>query len=145
MKKYRAIGLKLTPQRLSIFDYLDGNTEHPSAEDIYRAVSKKFPTMSFATVYNTLEALKKKGNVLELTIDADKNRFDPNTAPHHHLICLQCKRIVDIMSVYEISIPDSEKTDFKVVGNHIEFYGICRLCMKKKPHLKKNGGKNERS
>jgi len=145
MKKYRAIGLKLTPQRLSIFDYLDGNTEHPSAEDIYRAVSKKFPTMSFATVYNTLEALKKKGNVLELTIDADKKRFDPNTALHHHLICLQCKRIVDIMSVYEISIPDSEKMDFKVVGNHIEFYGICRLCMKKKPHLKKNGGKNERS
>jgi len=141
MKRYRAIGLKLTPQRLAILDYLDGNREHPSAEDIYKAVIKKFPTMSFATVYNTLEALKKKGNVLELTIDAVKKRFDPNTAPHHHLICLQCKRIVDIMSIYELSIPDNEKMNFDVIGNHIEFYGICHLCGKKKPHLKTMGGR----
>ena len=141
MKKYRAIGLKLTPQRLAILDYLDGNREHPSAEDIYRAVSKRFPTMSFATVYNTLEVLKKKGNVLELTVDADKKRFDPNIAPHHHLICLRCKRIVDIMSVYELSIPDAEKMDFEITGNHIEFYGVCDLCGKKKPHLKKKGGR----
>ena len=144
MKKYRDIGLKLTPQRLAILDYLEGNREHPSAEDIYHAVSKKFPTMSFSTVYNTLDALKKKGNVLELTIDASKKRFDPNTAPHHHLICIKCKRIADIMNVYELSLPDDEKTNFKVIGNHIAFYGVCQTCGKKKPHLKKRGKANER-
>jgi Fur family peroxide stress response transcriptional regulator len=133
MKKYRDIGLKLTPQRLAILDYLDGNKEHPSAENIYRAVSKKFPTMSFATVYNTLETLRKKGTVLELLIDAAKKRFDPNTAPHHHLICVKCKRIVDIMGDYELSIPDAERMSFEVIGNHIEFHGICQACRKKKP------------
>jgi Fur family peroxide stress response transcriptional regulator len=137
MKKYRDIGLKLTPQRLAILDYLEGNKEHPSAEDIYRAVSKRFPTMSFATVYNTLEALRKKGNVLELTIDAGKKRFDPNTTPHHHLICIKCKRIVDIMGNYELSIPDAERMSFEVIGNHIEFHGTCHVCRKQNPHRKR--------
>ncbi len=52
MERYRETGLKLTPQRLAILEYLDGNTSHPSAEDIYISVKEKFPTMSFATVYN---------------------------------------------------------------------------------------------
>jgi Fur family peroxide stress response transcriptional regulator len=131
MEKYRGIGLKLTPQRLAILNYLDGNQEHPSAEDIYKAVLKKFPTMSFATVYNTLEALKRKGIVLELALDAGKKRFDPNTTPHHHLICIRCNQIIDIMSKYELSIPDSERMSFQVISNHIEFHGICHLCKKK--------------
>ncbi|MFZ2197327.1 MAG: transcriptional repressor, partial [Thermodesulfovibrionales bacterium] len=57
MNKYRNIGFKLTPQRLAILSYLEGNKEHPSAEEIFRAVSDQYPTMSFATVYNTLAAL----------------------------------------------------------------------------------------
>lgn len=77
MEQYRDIGLKLMPQRIAILDYLDGNKKHPSAEDIYKAVSKKFPTMSFATVYNTLQTLRKRGCVLELTIDPDKKGLTP--------------------------------------------------------------------
>ncbi|MBZ0156369.1 MAG: transcriptional repressor [Alphaproteobacteria bacterium] len=128
MEKFKEIGLKLTPQRIAILDYLEGNTEHPSAEEVYRAVSKKFPTMSFATVYNTLEALRKRGSVLELTIDPGKKRFDPNTHPHHHLICLRCRRIVDIHGNYDLSLSAEKKNDFDIMGNHIEFYGICPKC-----------------
>ena len=46
---------KRTPQRLAILDYLEGNITHPSADDIFKAVSRRFRSMSFATVYNTLE------------------------------------------------------------------------------------------
>jgi Fur family peroxide stress response transcriptional regulator len=127
-EKYKEMGLKLTPQRLAILDYLDGNKDHPSAEDIYMAVSKKFPTMSFATVYNTLETLRQRGGVLELTIDPDKKRFDPNTEPHHHLICIKCKKIVDVRGDYKLPIPNGERTGFEIIGNHIEFYGICPRC-----------------
>lgn len=132
MMKYRNIGLKLTPQRLAILAYLEGNREHPSAEDIYKAVSKKFPTISFATVYNTLQALRERGNVHELTIDPDKKRFDPNTEPHHHLICLKCKRIVDIHGDYKPDLFNSDRGDFEIIGYHIEFYGICQRCKKSK-------------
>lgn len=130
MGNYKNIGLKLTPQRLAIFDYLDGNKEHPSADEIYTAVSKRFPTMSFATVYNTLEALRVKGEVLELTLDPEKKRFDPNTEPHHHLICIKCRRVVDIQIDYKLDLPDSDRKGFDITGNHIEFYGVCSGCRK---------------
>lgn len=130
MEKYKHLGLKLTPQRLAILSYLDGNKEHPSAEDIYKAMSKDFPTMSFATVYNTLETLRDKGGVLELTIDPNKKRYDPNTAAHHHLICMKCKRIIDIHKEFSLNIPDEMTEGFDLVGNHVELYGICPKCKK---------------
>ena len=80
MEKYRNLQIKLTPQRLAILNYLEGNKSHPSADEIYKAVLKKFPTMSFATVYNTLDALREKGYVIELTIDPAKKRFDESIA-----------------------------------------------------------------
>jgi len=128
MQKFKDIGFKLTPQRLAILDYLEGNTSHPSAEDIYKAVSVQFPTMSFATVYNTLDSLKEKGYVLELTIDPAKKRFDPCTDLHHHLICTVCSRVQDLHIDFSIDLPDHVKANFTITGNHIEFYGICPVC-----------------
>jgi len=130
MEKYRQAGFKLTPQRLAILGYLDGNKDHPSAEDVYRAVSKRFPTMSFATVYNTFEALRRRGGVTELTLDPDKKRFDPNTKPHHHLMCVKCRRIADIHREYDLHLPPGAAEGFQLLGNHIEFYGVCPKCNK---------------
>lgn len=124
--------MKLTPQRIAIMEYLQGNEEHPSASDIYRAVSKRFPTMSLATVYNTLKALRTRDSLLELGIDPDKKRFDPNTEPHHHLICTKCRRIVDIRSEFNIGLSDSEKHGFEITGNHVDFYGVCPACSQKR-------------
>ncbi len=131
MQKYKDIGLKLTPQRLAVLSYLEGNTDHPSADDIYKAVAVQYPTMSFATVYNTLDVLKEKGYVSELSIDPAKKRFDPNTAPHHHLICTSCKRVKDIQVAFNLDLPETTKGDFRITGNHIEFYGICPVCREK--------------
>ncbi len=128
MEETKPNGLKLTPQRLAIFDYLKDNTAHPSAEDIYTAVAQRFPTMSFATVYNTLETLRRRGELLELTIDPARKRFDPNPEPHHHLICVRCKQIVDIHASFDLAIPGRDRAEFNLLGNHVEFYGICRCC-----------------
>jgi len=128
MDKYRNIGLKLTPQRIAILDYLEGNKLHPSAEDIYRAVKRKFPTMSFATVYTTLSALKAKGSVLELTIDGGKKRYDPLTEGHNHMICLSCKHIIDIPVAFSLDVPEWVKQGFEVKHTHVEFHGLCPKC-----------------
>lgn len=130
-QKIKESGLKLTPQRLAILDYLRDNLEHPSAEDIYKAILERFPTMSFATVYNTLETLREKEAIQELTIDPRKKRFDPNPRPHHHLICNRCKKILDIHIDYQLHVPEEKKNGFEIVGNHIEFYGICPGCRQK--------------
>ena len=128
MKKFRDIGFKLTPQRIAVLEYLENNKEHPSAETVYNNVSKTFPTMSFATVYNNLAALRNRGLLLELTIDADKRRYDPNTKPHNHLICTKCKKIIDIHMEYMLQVPEHLRGDFEITGNHIEFYGVCPGC-----------------
>ena len=113
MDKYRDFGIKLTPQRLAIFKFLNGNRSHPSADDIFNAVKKDFPTMSFATVYNTMDALKSKGAIRELTIESGKKRYDPDCSQHHHLICVECKIVVDIFKEFndeqrKDASPDSE-------------------------------------
>jgi Fur family peroxide stress response transcriptional regulator len=125
-------GFKRTPQRLSILDHLDGNTSHPSADDIYRVVAKKNPTMSFATVYNTLNTLVQAGAVRELTIDPDRKRYDPDTSLHHHLICLDCKEVVDIPGDIPLEVPRAASRDYTILGSHIEFYGLCVTCKKQK-------------
>jgi Fur family peroxide stress response transcriptional regulator len=123
-------GFKRTPQRLAILEHLDGNKSHPSADEIFRVVAKKNPSMSFATVYNTLNTLVDTGAVRELTIDPDRKRYDPDTSAHHHLICLGCKKIVDIPGDVAVEVPRGVTKDFVVTGNHIEFYGICAPCRK---------------
>lgn len=121
-------GLKQTPQRLAIINFLKGNKSHPSVEDVYTSISTQFPTISLATVYNNLEILKNHGMLREITIDPEKKHFDPDTTPHHHLICNKCKRIVDIDIDFNIELPDDMKYNFEITGNHIEFYGICPNC-----------------
>lgn len=90
--------------------------------------------MSPATVYSTLCALKQKDRVLELALDPDKKRYDPDTGPHNHLICIFCKKIVDVPDEYRPELPIDAKKDFTVIKSHVEFYGIC-------PQCKKNGMK----
>ena len=128
MEKFRSMSMKLTPQRLAIFEFLEGNKNHPSAEEIYREVKQKYPMMSFATVYNTLEALKARGNVTELTIDPARRRYDPDTGYHHHLICTRCRKIIDIHAEFLIDIPETDRASFEIEGNHVEFYGVCPDC-----------------
>ncbi len=131
LEKYKDSGFKMTPQRLAILEYLEGNTEHPSAEEIYRSVIRKFPTMSFATVYNTLEMLVSRGRVMELSIDAGKKRFDPDMVPHHHLICRRCRCIEDVFEDFSIDVSSGTKRNFEVTGHHIAFYGFCPSCQDK--------------
>jgi Fur family peroxide stress response transcriptional regulator len=140
MRKYRDIGFKLTPQRIAILDYLEGNRQHPSAEEIYGAVLKKFSTLSLATVYTTLTALKVRGRIVELTIDPSKKRYDPQAGSHNHLICVSCKRIIDIPPVRSLELLESVKQEFTLINAHVEFYGLCPKCTAKTPLQKTNQG-----
>jgi Fur family peroxide stress response transcriptional regulator len=128
MQEYRQLNMKLTPQRIAILNFMKGNTSHPSAEDIYKAVQKEFPTMSFATVYNTVEALKNKGILRELKIDSNKKRYDPDCSTHHHLICTKCKKVVDVVKNFKLNLSEDLIDGFELTGNSIEFFGLCRNC-----------------
>lgn len=130
INKYKGKGFKLTPQRIEILRILEGNTSHPTAEDIYREIKKKYGTVSFATVYNTLQALKERGELLEVTIDPERKHFDPNSTPHHHIVCGSCGKIEDVFEDYSgaLKLPEKVLEKFTATGNHIDFFGICADC-----------------
>lgn len=91
----REAGLKVTPQRLAVFRALWGDETHPTAQEIYDRLRPQFPGMSFATVYNTLDALASIGRVEPLQLGG-ATRFDPNATPHHHAICDRCGAVRDV-------------------------------------------------
>lgn len=132
MATYQDKKFKMTPQRAAILAFLEGNESHPSAEDIFEAVSAEYPMMSLATVYNTIEALKERGLLWELSIDDERKRYDPNTKLHHHLICGVCRKVVDIHMEFDLDVPEDRAQGFEITGRHVEFYGICPECGKKK-------------
>src|SRR5574340_1854771 len=137
INKYRGKGCKLTPQRIAILKFLENNYMHPTAEDIYNEIKKKYPTVSFATVYNTIQALKDRGELTEVTIDPERKHFDPNPMPHHHIICTVCNRIGDIFTDFSavLHLPEEILTEYTLTGNHIDFYGVCRECRSSKDSM----------
>ena len=131
LRFYKSLGLKLTPQRLAILEYLENNRSHPSAEDIYNALKPRFPSMSFATVYNTMEVLVKKGLVKEISVESTRKRFDAFTHPHHHFFCKSCKKVIDVGTIKNnIKIPEELK-DCELTEYQIIFFGLCPECKRK--------------
>ncbi|GGP16997.1 peroxide-responsive transcriptional repressor PerR [Oceanobacillus neutriphilus] len=123
-------GVRITPQRHAVLEYLLNSMVHPTADDIYKALEGKFPNMSVATVYNNLRVLKDIGLVRELTYGDSSSRFDCNTSDHYHIICNQCGKIVDFHypSLDEVESLAEQVTGFDVSHHRLEVYGICNAC-----------------
>ena len=92
----RAAGLKVTPQRIAIVREVAGDESHPSAQELFERLRRMLPTMSFATVYNTLSALADAGLGGQLSLAPGSTRFDPNTHPHDHVVCDACGAVRDV-------------------------------------------------
>ncbi len=122
---------RMTPQRAGILRLLEGNKSHPSAGDIYRRIHKKFPGLSFATVYNTLQSLIALGELAEIRIDPRRSRFDPATTAHSHLMCVECGSIADLKAPPQPPLPKERPSGYRILRCNIEFYGVCPACGKK--------------
>jgi Fur family peroxide stress response transcriptional regulator len=120
-----------TPQKMAIQAFLEGNESHPTAEEIHEALKPRFPAMSLSTVYNTLHSLEREGRVHELPLGSGGCRFDPRRSPHHHLVCLECRRVVDIERDFPLRLTPREARGFRALHSHIVFYGTCPDCRAK--------------
>lgn len=132
-RKLRDNGLKVTPQRLSIYGILMDTKEHPSAENIYEAIKRRMPSMSFNTVYKTLGSLEDSGLIKKLVVEENHYRFDADTSPHAHILCVQCKKLEDVAGDFgekakvmreELSARDNRK----LFGEELYFFGLCHEC-----------------
>ncbi|WP_409253195.1 peroxide-responsive transcriptional repressor PerR [Bacillus sp. SCS-153A] len=129
-------GVRITPQRHAILEYLIHSMAHPTADDIYKALEGKFPNMSVATVYNNLRVFREVGLVKELTYGDASSRFDYVTSDHYHVICDECGKIVDFHypGLDEVEQLASHVTGFKVRNHRMEIYGTCENCSTNKEH-----------
>jgi Fe2+ or Zn2+ uptake regulation protein len=93
--------LGLTRQREVVLKVIRESPEHLTANDVFAAAKKRLPSISFATVYNSLRYLKEAGHIAEIQFGNGASRFDRMTSRHDHAICTGCGKLVDI----EMDVP----------------------------------------
>jgi Fe2+ or Zn2+ uptake regulation protein len=82
----RQRGINASAQRLAVADFVLDTDQHPSADQVWAEVRDRFPMISRATVYNTLNLFVEKGLLRQHVLAEGRVVFDPNTEPHHHFI-----------------------------------------------------------
>ncbi len=123
-------GLKITPQRVAVLEFLVGNPDHPSIDDVYQEVRKQFPYISRATIYNTTKMLAESGLLKEILIQQEKTHVDWNVDPHHHFKCLRCGKVEDIP--YRILTPEQAVkplSGYQVRTVQVTMEGVCKSCL----------------
>ncbi len=133
-ERCRTGGLAVTPQRLAIIRALLASFEHPRADAIYARVRKEHPHISLATVHRTLETLCEIGEARKVTMLHDSARYDGNLTPHHHVVCVRCRRIrdIEIPELERLLDGRSELGEFKLLGSSLEIQAICDRCSSKR-------------
>ena len=130
VKLFHDKGLRITPQRRVIFEFLAGNDSHPTADEVYQHVVSVLPDVSRMTVYNTLHELADLGELRAVgSLSDGGTRYDTNGSNHHHLFCIRCHALVDIhLSSPDLDLPPEKAAGYQIVRNQVTFYGICPDC-----------------
>ena len=114
--------------RVMIYDYLKNHRTHPTADEIYSALSPMAPTLSKTTVYNTVKLLTGAGVIKMITIEEQQARFDACTDLHGHFLCSCCGKVYD----FDTEEPKAKlPKDFKVQNKEVFYTGTCDICSEK--------------
>jgi Fur family peroxide stress response transcriptional regulator len=121
---------KLTPQRDAVLQVILNREDHPTANEIFEAARQRLPTISHATVYNSLRYLKDTGLVHEIKFGDSASRYDRETDRHDHAICNECGKLVDfdLPQTAELMQAAARKSRFKPESVHLTLRGLCADC-----------------
>lgn len=131
-------GLKYTKQREAIYEIFHTNQNvHMTTEEVYLEALKVMPEIGIATIYRTVLVLEELGLITAMTFDDGITRYElrkeSESHNHHHLICTECNKIIevnlDLLENLEERIEKTEK--FKIKDHNLKFYGICESCLKR--------------
>jgi Fur family peroxide stress response transcriptional regulator len=129
----KGVGLRVTPQRLAIYRALVTSDAHPTAQALFEALQPTLPSLSQATVYNTLQALVTHGLIQEIGEAGDGAvHYDANPTPHINLICTQCHCVEDYFEIALDGVLEQviAGSGYQVRGVRIVYYGLCPRCQK---------------
>jgi Fur family transcriptional regulator, stress-responsive regulator len=128
--RFRAEGLKITPQRELVFRIMHDNRTHPTAEAVFAAAREELPMISLKTVYQVLHDLRDLGEIQLIDLGTGAVRFDPNVDDHDHLVCRSCGHTVDVERVSHNtpSLAVAEAAGFDIDQTEVIFWGRCPDC-----------------
>lgn len=130
-QQIRAAGLRLTPQRLLIYQTLLQSKHHPTAQIIFEQIKGEIPSLSQATVYNTLQALVNAGLIQEIGEAGDGAiHYDADLTPHVNLVCTRCHRVDDFFDVplEAVARQVAGQSGYQIQGARMVYYGLCPEC-----------------
>lgn len=127
-QQVRAQGGKVTSQRLLIWRALEGNTRHPTAEDLFAQLKPLLPALSLATLYNALNELVEWGEVRRFDAGDGCIHYDPDCSTHAELVCLRCHRIVDAPDRQGQPALPEEIAGYRILMRSEQYFGYCPEC-----------------
>ena len=131
IERVRGQGGKATSQRILIWSALVGDVSHPTAEDLYARLKPQLPSLSQATLYNTLNELVEWGEIRRFDTGDGRIHFDPDTSGHAELVCMRCHRVCDAPagSVPERRAP-ADIGGYRIVSHSEQYFGYCPDCQR---------------
>jgi Fur family peroxide stress response transcriptional regulator len=129
-KAQKADQAGLTPQRQVVLRVVNESHHHPTASQVFEQARMLLPTISYATVYNSLRFLKQEGLVREISFGNAASRYDRETDRHDHAICTKCGKLVDFdwSEAPELMRAAARRTHFKAESIHLTLTGLCPEC-----------------
>ena len=123
-------GERCTVQRRRILEGVLSRDDHPTADQVFEVVRKRLPDLAMPTVYRTLEYLVRVGVITKACHTGRATRYDPRIDLHHHLVCLQCSRLIDFedAGLDRLTIPETAHVGFEVTDFRVQLRGSCRTC-----------------
>ena len=120
----------LTPQRQAVLQEIRAREDHPTAGEVFAGALKRLPSISFATVYNSLRYLKQAGLIREISFGDGASRYDRETDRHDHAICNCCGKLVDfdLPQTGDLLRAAARKSRFKPESVHLTLRGVCPDC-----------------
>jgi Fur family peroxide stress response transcriptional regulator len=129
-KREKAEPAGLTTQRQVVLRVVNESHHHPTASQVFEEARSLLPTISYATVYNSLRFLKQAGLVREISFGNAASRYDRETDRHDHAICTRCGTLVDfdMSEAADLMRTAARRTHFKAESIHLTLTGLCPEC-----------------
>ncbi len=145
--RMKAKGLRLTGQRKVLADLLDQAQDHLDAESVFRLAKDRDPSIHRATVYRTLNTLKKLGLVDELDlmhVTGERHFYEVRPSAFHiHLVCVSCGSVQEPGGPFweDLKRRVEKETSFRPEVVRLEMGGLCAECQQGRRPGKDDGSK----
>lgn len=137
LDRMREKGFRLTEQRKVLASLLENSSNHLDAETLLQQAQRIDPSIHRATVYRTLNTLKKAGLLDELDlmhVDGDQHYYEVRPSVSHiHLVCISCGKVEEPDGRFLENLKKrlEKSTGFHVEVARLELGGQCAACRRR--------------